>query len=102
MEIAEKYSKKIGILELAKSVGRSPTWLSNRFKEISTVGLNDFLSKNIFCHSLWQLASTEKSIKCVALKLGYQPISFSRRFMKIFKCPPSYIRSDYIKKRYPI
>lgn len=96
MEIAEKCSKRIATLELARSIGRSPTWLSSQFKKVSAVGLNDFLSKNIFCHSLWQIASTEKSIKCVALELGYQPISFSRRFIKIFKCPPSYIRSCYI------
>ena len=96
MEIAEKYSKRIGILELAKSVGRSPSWLSSRFKEISTVGLNDFVLKNIFCHSLWQLASTEKSIKCIALEHNFQPNSFSRRFMKIFTKPPNIIRSYYL------
>jgi len=53
-----------------------------------------FILKNQLCLALWQIISTGKRIKSIALDLGYKPGSFSERFKKEFGVSPSKIRRD--------
>ncbi len=81
---------------LAKKVNISPSCLSTKFKEISGISLNSFLVKLKCCHALWEMISTEKLIKTIALEKGYQPLYFSELIHSQFGISPSFIRKKLI------
>lgn len=94
-EIAENPLKLFSLSSLAKMLDWSPSWLSSKFKMFSGITLQSFLIKMRCCFALWQIISTDKQIKALALKAGYKPLYFSQLFSKLFKVSPSSIRSFY-------
>lgn len=81
-----------GLKYLAELVGCSPTWLSINFKKLAGLPLNRYWARERCCRALWQLVSTDKPIKTIALETGYVPLYFSQLFHKLFKNPPSEAR----------
>ena len=92
--LLSNYQQKESLVNLALKVNMSPTWLSQKFKNISEISLKNFILKIKFCNALWQISSSDKQIKTIAYELGYQPLSFSKRFHAIFGISPSLIRKD--------
>ena len=86
--------KRESLLQLASKVGLSPSWLSFKFKDISGMSLESFLLRTRLCYSLWQIISTPKLIKTIALEQGYKPLSFTKRFHKVFGMSPSAVRNE--------
>jgi AraC-like DNA-binding protein len=84
--------ESIGLKDLASMAGCSPGWLSLNFKKIFGMSLSNFRNRTACCRALWQLVSTDKSIKTIALEIGYAPLYFSQLFHKLFKNPPSEAR----------
>lgn len=80
--------------KLAKTVYRSRTWLSFRFKQVVGLSPKDFSSRIRLCHCLWCLISGEMTIKAIAFGYGYEPSAFSRRFFCKFKVWPNDLRDQ--------
>jgi len=91
-KIVSSPQERENLLTLADKVNLSPSWLSFKFREISGMTLEKFILRKKFCYSLWQVVSTQKSIKMIALDLGYKPLSFTKRFHAFWGIPPSAIR----------
>jgi len=91
-EIAENPQNLFNLKKSAEKVGLSPSWLSRKFREVSGLTLERYILRNRLCYALWNIISTDRPIKSIALDLGYQPGSFSERFKKEFGVPPSSIR----------
>lgn len=80
------------LAELAKQVGCSSAWLSHYFKKCTGLSLSYYWAKEKCCSALWQLISTDKPVKTIALEEGYHPLYFSQLFKKIFNMSPKKIR----------
>jgi AraC-like DNA-binding protein len=92
-EIVEKQGLHIGRSELAVMSGRSTTWLSSRFRKYSGVTLSSFIEKNLFCHVLWEMISTEIPVKQIAREHGYaDPLYFGKSFKRHFGMSPTHLR----------
>ncbi|NPV82453.1 MAG: helix-turn-helix transcriptional regulator [Candidatus Aminicenantes bacterium] len=89
----ESHLELRGIKYLAELVGCSPSWLSINFKKLAGLPLNQFWARERCCRALWQLVSTDKPVKTIALETGYQPLYFSQLFRKLFKRSPSETRN---------
>jgi AraC-like DNA-binding protein len=96
-EIVENPSKRIVISSLTQSVRLSESWLSLRFRKLCNIGLDAFIRKNVFCHALWELITTQNSIKSIAIEHGYCPNSFSNQFTMRFGKSPNIVRSRTLK-----
>lgn len=88
--------QKFSLSSLAASYDFSLSWLSYKFKEISGLPFKNFELMTKFCYSLWQIVSTQNSIKRIALEIGYKPLSFSKRFHDMFEVAPSIIRKKLL------
>ncbi|MBC7363014.1 MAG: helix-turn-helix domain-containing protein, partial [Candidatus Aminicenantes bacterium] len=58
----------------------------------SGVSLQSYIAKMKCCSALWQIISTDKPIKSIALEAGYEPLYFSKLFHQIFDTPASSFR----------
>ena len=101
---AQKYMlenpmKSHTLSSLAEKLNFSPSWLSSIFKRTSGISLSQFTKKIKLCNALWDLVSTEKQIKTIALDLGYKPLYFSNKFRTFFGIPPSDIRKNIFDDR---
>ncbi len=92
-EIAEKPLKLNNLSSLAEMLRCSRSWLSSRFSQLAGIRLQTFLIKMRCCYALWQILSTEKEIKSIALEAGYKPLYFSHLFRTVFKISPSSARN---------
>ena len=88
-KIAESSAKSVSLSSLAQMTGCSPGWLSLNFRDLTGISLRAFRAKITCCQALWQIISTEKPIKSIALEAGYEPLYFSKLFHRIFDLPPS-------------
>ncbi|MFQ6069787.1 MAG: helix-turn-helix domain-containing protein [Methanosarcinales archaeon] len=91
-KIVNDLCKKHTLSSLATEVNLHPSWLSLKFKEVSGVTFKNYLLRKKLCYSLWQIVSTRKPIKRIALEIGYKPLSFTKRFHALFGVAPSTIR----------
>lgn len=94
-EIAEKPTQIRNLLSVAKILRCSRPWLSSKFHEMSGVRFQTFLIKMRCCYALWQILSSEKQIKNIALEEGYKPLYFTQLFCLLFGKSPQSIRSAY-------
>ncbi len=92
-EIAEKPLKLHSLSSLADMARCSRSWLSSRFYQLAGIRLQIFLIKMRCCYALWQILSTDKQIKSIALEAGYKPLYFSQLFRSVFKVSPSSVRN---------
>ncbi|MCX7975254.1 MAG: AraC family transcriptional regulator [Candidatus Aminicenantes bacterium] len=89
--------KRISYLaDVCEQLKVSTSWLSKKFKDISGISFSDFLAKVKCCQALWELISSDKLIKEIALDLGYMPLYFSQLFRSQFGVSPSFIRKQLI------
>lgn len=90
--IVSRPQKREDLSSLATRVNLSPSWFSFKFREISGVPLKKFILRKKLCYSLWQIVSTRKPIKRIAIEIGYKPLSFTKRFRALFGVAPYTIR----------
>jgi len=94
--MSENPAKSHSLSSLSADLDISPPYLSNIFKNHSGISLSAFSTKIKLCNALWELVSTEKQIKTIALDLGYKPLYFSNKFRASFGVPPSDIRNNIL------
>ncbi|HOU49076.1 MAG TPA: AraC family transcriptional regulator [Candidatus Aminicenantes bacterium] len=94
-DVVENPWRNHDLAGISKLIHRSPSWTSSTFKELTGVSLCRFVINNRFCYSLWKILSSDKSIKEIALDLGYRPLSFSGRFRSQFGIRPSRVINKY-------
>ncbi|MGB9864265.1 MAG: helix-turn-helix transcriptional regulator [Candidatus Saccharicenans sp.] len=87
--------------DLARIAGCSSSWLSVNFRQLAGISLRTFRARERCCRALWQLVSTDKPIKTIALEAGYEPLYFSQLFHKLFKAPPSSVRILIASGKFP-
>ncbi len=95
-KIVEKPLRLYSLTSLAEMLRCSRSWLSSKFQELSGIRLQSFLIKMKCCYALWQILSTDKQIKSIALETGYKPLYFSQLFRSIFKVSPSSARNFFL------
>jgi AraC-like DNA-binding protein len=91
-EIIDSRGKVAKVGNLAKQVALSIPRLSTAFSQATGIPLKSYLNKVRLCHAMWELTSSEKSIKNIALDYGYKSASFSLRFHRTFGKWPSETR----------
>ena len=94
-DVVENPWRNHDLAGISKLIHRSPSWTSSTFKELTGVSLCRFVIDNRLCYSLWKILSSDKSIKEIALDLGYRPLSFSSRFRSQFGIRPSRVINKY-------
>jgi AraC-like DNA-binding protein len=94
-EIIENPSQSCSLSSVAEKLHCSRSWLSSKFQELLGFYLQSFLVKMRCCHGLWQIVSTDKQIKNIAMEAGYKPLYFSQLFHQVFNASPSSVRSKY-------
>lgn len=82
--------------DICEELKVSTSWLSKKFKEIFGIAFCQLLAKVKCCQALWELISSDKLIKEIALSIGYRPLYFSQLFHFNFGVPPSFIRKHII------
>lgn len=88
---------------LAKEVGWSVSWLSTVFHREIGITLEQFMIKMRMCHSLRQVANTDKRIKDICDEAGYQDCAnFSKLFKRYFGRSASSFRVPGPPKILPI
>ncbi|MBC7361462.1 MAG: helix-turn-helix transcriptional regulator [Candidatus Aminicenantes bacterium] len=91
--IVEEGKKLSRLEDLAKISGWSLAWLSANFHKFSGILFRTFRARERCCYALWELVSTNKPIKTIAIQAGYEPLYFSSLFKRFFRIPPSSLRS---------
>lgn len=91
-DILDSRGRAFKVSELKRKNTHSASWQSASFKKTTGMSIKTFANKIRLCHCLWELLSTSKSVKCIALDFGYKPTSFSHRFHKTFGIWPSSVR----------
>jgi len=91
-QIVNSRGKANRVSELAKQIDLSGSRLSAIFKQEAGVPLKSFLNKLRLCRCLWELISSDKPIKTIALEVGYKPVSLSLKFHETFGIWASEIR----------
>lgn len=84
--------------DISKELKVSTSWLSMRFKEIFGISFCQLLAKIKCCQALWELISSDKLIKQIALNIGYMPLYFSQLFRSNFGSSPSFVRKQLIPR----
>ncbi|MGB9864326.1 MAG: helix-turn-helix transcriptional regulator [Candidatus Saccharicenans sp.] len=90
--IIESDHESFQIKDLAGRVDCSSSWLSVNFGRLAGISLRTFRARERCCRALWQLVSTDKPIKVIALEAGYEPLYFSHLFHRTLGAPPSSLR----------
>ncbi|MFO7867354.1 MAG: helix-turn-helix domain-containing protein [Acidobacteriota bacterium] len=91
-EIVFNPKKRNTLDELSRIASRSPSWLSNKFKSTTGITIGQFKSKVKLCCALWDIINSEKSLKEIAVDIGYDPLYFSYKFKLVFGSSPSFFR----------
>ena len=91
-QIVHSRGKANRVSELAKQIDLSSPRLSAIFKQGAGVPMKSFLNKVRLCRCLWELISSDKPIKTIALEFGYKPVSLSLKFRQTFGSWASEIR----------
>jgi AraC family transcriptional regulator len=83
------YDQNIGLKEVARAVGYSPAYLTDLVRKITGKTVNTWIIERRIKEASTLLSETNYSIKEIALKLGYQNISyFHRQFRDYYKQTP--------------
>lgn len=93
--IEASLGKAVYLSEIARQVQASTSWLSTRFHEYSGISMNKYIMRFKCCRALWELISSDKLLKTIALDQGYQATYFSSLFHSHFKISPSAVRKEY-------
>lgn len=95
MYIDRNYREVMDLNSLANLFGISTSYLSRHFKKVAEMSLPDYINKTRLLHAKDMLKNTDKPIKDIALKVGYENLrSFNRIFQKYEGMPPSHWRNN--------
>lgn len=93
--ISSSYSRKISVLDIARSVGLDRTYLSGLFKEQYGVSLQTFLLEYRMNRASELLRNPELSVGDVSRSVGYgDPFLFSKMFKKTIGVSPRQYRAN--------
>jgi AraC-like DNA-binding protein len=83
------YHQFISLKEVAQAVGYSPAYLTDLVRRLTGKTVNNWIFERRIVEASILLLETNYSIKEIALKLGYQDISyFHRQFRDYYKYTP--------------
>ncbi len=97
-EIAENPYETFNLTKLSQIHDISRCWLSRRFREITDLTLEKYITKNKLCIALWDIINTNRLIKEISFNIGYRHASFCKRFKETFGVPPTLIREKLIPR----
>lgn len=93
--IENNYKFKIKITDIAKSLGLSPNYLANIFKEEVNISTKGYLVNYRIYQAEKLLKETDKPINEIAINVGYEnPLHFSSEFKKIKLVSPTLYRKQ--------
>jgi AraC-like DNA-binding protein len=76
--------RPLSLAEVARSVHVSPNYLTGLFRKVTGVSLGRFILGERIVRAQQMLASSDASVKTVALELGFaDPFTFSRAFKRV-------------------
>ena len=80
--------------DLAKLLGRSKSWISSNFPLVTGMTPLEFSEEVALCNCLWELKSTENSIKCIGGEYNFRESYFGVAFKRLFGRSPSAARLE--------
>ena len=93
--IDKNYSNDMDLSSLANLFGLSASYLSRHFKKVAGIALPDYINKTRLFHAKDLLKNSNKPIKDIAVKVGYENLrSFNRIFQKYEGMTPSHYRNS--------
>ena len=93
--IEKNYREVMDLNSLANLFGISTSYLSRHFKKVAEMSLPDYINKTRLLHVKDMLKNTDKPIKDIALRVGYQNLrSFNHIFQKYEGMSPSHWRNN--------
>ena len=92
--INDNYAKKISINDLVEPLGKSSTYLNQKFKEQTTYTFNDFLNRFRIKKSIEFMKTGEGKIYTIANDVGF---SDYRYFITVFKKYTNRLPSDFLE-----
>ena len=92
--IEENYTEKVSLREVAKMLEMSPSYLSERFREVTHVPFVEYVARMRYEKARQLLGQGEKRISEIAFAAGFQSLSqFNRVFRKFAGKSPSDYRA---------
>ena len=95
--IEANYDKGITLCDVAKAVGYSPAYLTNRVKQETGRTVNRWIIERRMAQALFLLSSTKQSIEQIATTIGYQnTCHFFRQFRQYQGTTPQAWRKQHL------
>lgn len=98
MKIVENPKRTCYLSDICEELEVSPSWLSKGFKDKSGISICQLLVKMKCCYALWELISSDKLEKSVALYIGYIPLYYSQLFRFHFGVGLCFVRRQLVPK----
>ena len=94
--IAQNYTKRIKISDIAEAVDLHPDYANAIFKKAFGTTLSEHITSERISHAQRSLVATSNSITAIAYECGFNSISrFNSAFLKINGCTPREYRKRY-------
>lgn len=98
--IEANYNKGITLCDVAKAVGYSPAYLTNRVKQETGRTVNRWIIERRMSQALFLLRSTARSVEQIATEVGYQNTCyFFRQFRQYQSTTPQAWREKHLANR---
>ena len=95
--IEANYDKGITLCDVAKAVGYSPAYLTNRVKQETGRTVNRWIIERRMAQALFLLGSTKQSVEQIATTIGYQnTCHFFRQFRQYQGTTPQAWRKQHL------
>ena len=95
--VLSREGKYISVDDVARFIGYSPKYTSNRFRREAGLPLKTFLDRQRYEHAVRRLCFTSDSISTIAAALGFSDTyAFSRFFKHAAGKSPSQFRESYL------
>lgn len=96
--IEANYNKGITLCDVAKAVGYSPAYLTNKVKQETGRTVNRWIIERRISQALFLLCTTERSVEQIATEVGYQNTCyFFRQFRQYQATTPQAWREQFSK-----
>ena len=95
--IEANYNKGITLCDVAKAVGYSPAYLTNKVKQETGSTVNRWIIERRMAQALFLLSSTKQSVEQIATTIGYQnTCHFFRQFRQYQGTTPQAWRKEHL------